>query len=96
MRGASGEGITKLRATLREMITDDQYKKFAYYALGHLSLAEKREDAAEKFFRKAVELDRNNKDAERHLRVIELRRKSAADEGKSNKIFGIEIGKKKP
>jgi hypothetical protein len=85
------EGLTKLRATLREQVSDNDLKKFAYYALGHLALFEKKDEAAEKFFRKAVELDKNNKDAERHLRIIELRRKSAA-EGNPNKIFGIEIG----
>ena len=47
---------------------------------------------AEKFSRKAVECDKNNKDAERHLRIIDLRRKTAATEQRSNKIFGIEIG----
>lgn len=88
------EGISKLRGTLRELVSDDAQKKFAYYALGHLALVEKKDDAAEKFFRKAVELDKHNKDAERHLRIIELRRKSAAEE-RGNKIFGIEIGKKK-
>ena len=87
------EGISKLRATLREQVSDDAHKKFAYYALGHLALVERKDDAAERFFRRAVELDKGNKDAERHLRIIELRRKSAADGG--NKIFGIEIGKKK-
>ena len=88
------EGVTKLRSTLREQVSDEAHKKFAYYALGHLALYEKKDDAAEKFFRKAVELDKNNKDAERHMRIIELRRKSAAED-RGNKIFGIEIGKKK-
>jgi hypothetical protein len=88
------EGIAKLRAILRELVSDNDQKKFAYYALGHVALVEKKDDAAEKFFRKAVELDKNNKDAERHLRIIELRRKSASED-RGNKIFGIEIGKKK-
>jgi Tfp pilus assembly protein PilF len=88
------DGVAKLRATLRDRVSDDQYKKFAYYALGHLSLYEKKEEAAEKFFRRAVELDKNNKDAERHLRIIELRRKTASEQ-RNNKIFGIEIGAKK-
>ena len=88
------DGITKLRGILRELVSDNDQKKFAYYALGHVALVEKKDDAAEKFFRKAVELDKHNKDAERHLRIIELRRKSAT-EGNPNKIFGIEIGGKK-
>jgi hypothetical protein len=87
------EGIGKLRIALRNKVSDDQHKAFAYYALGHVALAEKKDDSAEKFFRKAVEFDKHNKDAERHLRVIELRRKTAATP-KNNKIFGIEIGKK--
>jgi len=89
------EGLSKLRTLLRNRVTDDQYKGFAYYALGHVALVEKKDEAAEKFFRRAIELDKNNKDAERHLRVIELRRKTAATEHRGNKIFGIEIGTKK-
>jgi hypothetical protein len=88
------EGISKLRLALRERVSDDQQKAFAYYALGHIAIHEKKDDAAEKFFRKAVEFDKHNKDAERHLRVIELRRKTAAETSKGNKIFGIEIKKK--
>jgi tetratricopeptide (TPR) repeat protein len=90
----SEEGIIKLRQILREKISDDQHKAFAYYALGHISLFEKKEEAAEKFFRKAVELNKHNQDAERHLRVLELRRKTAVQE-KSSKIFGIDIKSKK-
>ncbi|MFI5307582.1 MAG: tetratricopeptide repeat protein [Polyangiales bacterium] len=88
------DGISKLRLTLREKISDDQLKGFAYYALGHIAVHEKKDDAAEKFFRKAVELDKNNKDAQRHLRIIELRQKTAAAEEKTGKIFGIEIKKR--
>jgi tetratricopeptide (TPR) repeat protein len=91
----SAEGINKLRTALRGKVSDDLYKGFAYYALGHISLAEKKDDSAEKFFRKAIELDKNNKDAERHMRIIELRRKTAASEQRAGKIFGIEIGIKK-
>jgi hypothetical protein len=85
------DGVGKLRQALREKISDDQLKPFAYYALGHIALFDKKDEAAEKCFRKAVELDKHNKDAERHLRIIELRRKTAADHDKGNKIFGIEI-----
>ncbi len=88
------DGVTKLRNALRMKVSDDEHKAFAYYALGHVSLHDKKDDAAEKFFRRAVELDKHNKDAERHLRIIELRRKTAAVNEKSNKIFGIEIKKK--
>ena len=87
-----GEDIGKLRTELRTKVSDEDHKAFAYYALGHIALHEKKDDAAEKFFRKAVECDRNNKDAERHLRIIDLRRKTAATEQRANKIFGIEIG----
>jgi tetratricopeptide (TPR) repeat protein len=89
------DGISKLRLRLREKVSDDQLKGFAYYALGHIAIHEKKDDAAaEKYFRKAVELDKNNKDAQRHLRIIELRQKTAAEE-KSSKIFGIDL-KKRP
>lgn len=90
-----GDDLNKLRAALRSKVSDDDLKGFAYYALGHIALHEKKDEAAEKFFRKAVDLDKNNKDAERYLRIIELRRKTAATEQRSNKIFGIEIGSKK-
>ena len=33
------DGITKLRSLLRARVSDDEYKKFTYYALGHLSLS---------------------------------------------------------
>lgn len=89
------EDINKLRLMLRDKISDDQHKSFAYYALGHIALVEKKDEAAEKFFMKAVELDKNNKDAERYARIIAVKRKTAAEQEKSNKIFGIEIGGKK-
>ena len=79
------DDITKLRLLLRERVSDDQHKAFAYYALGHMSLAEKKDEAAEKFFMKAIELDKNNKDAERHLRIIAVRRKTAAEQEKSTR-----------
>jgi tetratricopeptide (TPR) repeat protein len=89
-----GEIIT-LKNAVREKLNDDLHKAFAYYAMGHISVSDKKDDAAEKFFRKAMELDKTNKDAERHLRLIEIRRKTAATEGQPQKIFGIEIGPKK-
>jgi hypothetical protein len=89
------EDVNKLRAMLRDKISDDQHKAFAYNALGHIALAEKKDEAAERFFQKAVELDKNNKDAERYVRIIAVKRKTAAEQEKANKIFGIEIGLKK-
>jgi hypothetical protein len=89
----SEDEVNKLRASLREKVSDDELKGFAYYALGHIALADKKEEAAERCFSKAIELDKENKDAVRHLRILELRRKAEADKG-SNKFFGIEVGKK--
>jgi hypothetical protein len=83
----SEEDIAKLRVSLRDKIADADLKAFAYYALGHLALVEKKDDAAEKYFLKATELDKNNKDAERHLRILELRRKHAEQE-KAGTLFG--------
>ena len=85
----------ELRRALRELTNDDELKGFAAYALGHLSLADKKEDQAEKYFRKATEIDKGNKDAERHLRILELKKKTAAQEKAAGKIFGIEISRKK-
>jgi hypothetical protein len=87
------EGVAELRALLRERISDDQHKAFAYYALGHIALEDKKEEAAERFFSKAIELDGENKDAQRHLRILELRRKAGAQD-RGNKLFGIELGKR--
>ena len=89
-----GELVT-LRNAVRDKLNDDAHKPFAYYAMGHISLADKKDEHAEKFFRKAMELDKTNKDAERHLRLLEIRRKTAATEAQGQKIFGIEIGPKK-
>jgi hypothetical protein len=90
------DAVAALRVTLRAKTSEGDLKAFAHFALGHLSLAEKKDDAAERFFQKAVELDKHNKDAQRHLRLIELRRKTAAADEKGSKIFGIEIRGKKP
>jgi hypothetical protein len=87
--------LASFKALVREKLNDDLQKGFAYYVMGHLMLAEKKEDNAEKFFRKAKELDKNNKDAERHIRLLELRKKSSASDTANNKIFGIDIGGKK-
>jgi tetratricopeptide (TPR) repeat protein len=91
---ASEDDKKELRKQLRTLASDELHRGFAAYALGHLALDEKREDQAEKYFRKAIELDRNNRDAERHLRILELKKKTAESE-RNNKIFGIEISRKK-
>ena len=87
--------VVELRTIVREKLNDDLLKPFAYYAMGHIMLGEKKEESADKFFRKALELDKNNRDAERHVRLLELRKKSSASDASTNKIFGIEIGGKK-
>jgi len=84
--------VATLRNLVRDKLGDEQLKGFAHYAMGHLMLVEKKDEAAEKFFRKAKELDKNNRDAERHVRLLELRRKSSASDAAGQKIFGIEIG----
>ena len=90
----SVEELNKLRTSLREKISDEKLKAFAYYALGHIALVEKKDDVAERYFSKAIELDKENTDAVRHLRILELRRK-AAENDKGNKFFGIEVGGRK-
>jgi hypothetical protein len=65
--------------------------------LGHLYLADKKDDQAEKYFRKAYSIDKTNKDAERHVVILE-RRKHQAAEGEAagqRKIFGISLNKPK-
>jgi hypothetical protein len=65
--------------------------------LGHLYLHAKKDDLAEKYFRRAHAADRSNRDAERHVLILE-RRKQVAAEAEANanrKIFGITINKPK-
>jgi hypothetical protein len=88
-------GVNELRTVLRANASEHDHKAFAHYALGHLALAEKKDETAERFFQKAIELDKNNKDAQRHLRLIGLRRKTAASDEKGSKFFGIDIRAKK-
>jgi len=87
----------ELRDLAKKLLSETEHAGFASYMLGHLFLHAKRDDLAEKFFRRAHTVDRNNRDAHRHLMILE-RRKSGADASAANrKIFGIQIsGPKKP
>ena len=84
--------VATLRTLVRDKLGDEQLKGFAHYAMGHIMLVDKKDEAAERFFRKAKELDRNNRDAERHVRLLELRKRGSASDASGQKIFGIEIG----
>jgi hypothetical protein len=67
------EPPTSVAAELRTILIDhleDDYKGFAYYALGHLALIDGKEESAERYFRKAFDVDRRNKDAERYMRIL--------------------------
>jgi Tfp pilus assembly protein PilF len=71
---------------------------FASYVLGHVYFSAKRDDLAEKFFRKALATDRNNKDAERHVLILERRKQlhADADAAANRKLFGIQLSNSKP
>jgi hypothetical protein len=60
-------------------------------------MAGKKDELAEKYFRRAHTADKTNKDAERHLLILERRKQQAAEaESASNrKIFGIAISSNK-
>jgi hypothetical protein len=84
----------------KRLVQNTDHTAFASYVLGHLYLNAKKDDLAEKYFRRAHAADRTNKDAERHLLILERRKQSAAeaDAAANRKIFGIAItgGKPKP
>jgi hypothetical protein len=83
--------VNDLRLACRDQLQSDDHRGAAYYYLAHMALHAKKDEQAEKFFRKAASLDKNNKDAERHLLILERRREHAAKASKGNKMFGIEL-----
>jgi tetratricopeptide (TPR) repeat protein len=83
----------------KKLMQTPEHVGFACYVLGHLYLAAKKDDLAEKYFRRAHTAEKGNKDAERHLLILERRKQLAADadSAANRKIFGISIaGKPKP
>jgi tetratricopeptide (TPR) repeat protein len=88
----------ELRDNAKKLISNPEHAAFATYVLGHVYFHEKRDDLAEKFFKRAHAADKSNKDAERHLVILE-RRKQAGPDGGSNanrKLFGIQLPNSKP
>lgn len=75
--GASDDLRAETRQLLREFVDDERHKGFAHYALGFMALQDGKEETAERHFKKAVTIDKTNKDAERHLRILERRREAA-------------------
>ncbi|HKU44023.1 MAG TPA: hypothetical protein VJR89_37940 [Polyangiales bacterium] len=88
--------LTTLRDLAKKMVSDEDTAGFGCYVLGHLYLADKKDEQAEKYFRKAHQLDKTNKDAERHVVILERRKQQGAegDAGGQRKIFGITFPKK--
>jgi tetratricopeptide (TPR) repeat protein len=89
--------VSELIDLAKKLIQDPEHSAFATYMLGHLYLHAKKDDLAEKYFRRAHAADRSNRDAERHVLILE-RRKQVAAEAEANanrKIFGITINKPK-
>jgi hypothetical protein len=89
--------LASLRDLAKRMVAEPTHASFACYILAHLYLAEKKDDQAEKYFRKAHHLDKTNKDAERHIVILERRKQHAqeGDTGNQRKLFGITLGKPK-
>lgn len=88
--------VSELIDLAKKLIQDPEHSAFATYMLGHLYLHAKKDELAEKYFRRAHAADRNNRDAERHVLILE-RRKQVAAEAEANanrKIFGITINNK--
>jgi tetratricopeptide (TPR) repeat protein len=88
--------LSKLRDLAKHMISDGEHAGFACYVLAHIYLADKKDEQAEKYFRKAHQLDKTNKDAERHIVILERRKQHAneSESGSQRKFLGISIGKK--
>ncbi|HKP60357.1 MAG TPA: hypothetical protein VJV78_26710, partial [Polyangiales bacterium] len=89
--------LATLRDLAKKMVSDQEQAGFGCYVLAHLYLADKKDEQAEKYFRKAHQLDKNNKDAERHVVILERRKQQGAegDPAGQRKIFGISFNKPK-
>ena len=88
--------INELQDLAKKLVSDGEHGAFAAYVLGHVFLHNKRDDLAERFFKRAHAADRSNKDAERHLMILERRKHSAAEggAGANRKLFGIQLPNK--
>jgi tetratricopeptide (TPR) repeat protein len=80
----------------KKLLQVPEQAAFACYALAHVYLAAKKDELAEKYFRRAHAADKTNTDAERHLLIMERRKQLAAgaDAAANRKIFGISIAGK--
>lgn len=98
MQPEAAENIAdELHDLAKKLMSEGEHAGFAAYILGHVYFYRKRDDLAERFFKRAHMVDRSNKDAERHLLILERRKSAAADGGTgSKKIFGIQITSSKP
>jgi tetratricopeptide (TPR) repeat protein len=87
--------LVSLRDLAKKLVSDGEHAGFACYVLAHLYLAEKKDDQAEKYFRKAHHIDKTNKDAERHIVILERRKQQAteSDTGNQRKLFGFSFSK---
>jgi hypothetical protein len=90
-----GKDLEELRDGARKLVQNEEHGAFACYVLGHLAFVAKKDDVAEKFFRKAFARDKTMKDAERHILILERRKQVLANaEAQNNvKLFGITIKK---
>ena len=88
--------IGALQDLAKKLVSDPEHGGFAAYVLGHVFFHNKRDDLAERFFKRAHAADRSNKDAERHLMILERRKQSAAEGGNNanRKLFGIQLPNK--
>ena len=88
----------ELRELAKKLVHDSEHGAFAAYALGHVFFSAKRDDMAEKYFKRAHAADKTNKDAERHVLILERRKQQNAEQAAAanRKIFGIQISNAKP
>ncbi|MET0388753.1 MAG: DUF4388 domain-containing protein [Polyangiales bacterium] len=89
--------VEELRGLAKKLAQDAEHAAFGSYVLGHMFFSEKRDDLAEKFFKRALGADRTNKDAERHVLILERRKQLANEAARApkGKLFGIQISQPK-
>jgi hypothetical protein len=93
---AAEASLPELQELAKKLISDNEHGGFAAYVLGYICLHDKRDDMAEKFFKRAFAADRGNKDAERHLLILERRKLADASGSGNRKLFGIQLPNSKP
>jgi hypothetical protein len=93
---AANAPLGQLEELAKKLLGEKEHAAFVAYVLGHLNFHHKRDEIAEKYFKRAHAADRSNKDAERHLLILERRKQGADASSNNRKLFGIQLPSSKP